>query len=213
MIHGLMMAAAIDAAAPSDADVRDAPRSDSFGRAGSVVLGEVVAARAASGGIGALGGTNQLTAGWFSFSSAQYGGTSIRSVSAEPSLDVFVAHGVSLGGVLGVGVTSHEATASTPAYDRSQITMMPRIGDAIEVTEDISIWPRFAAGVTLNDGTGQLRMGAAFRATFDVPVVFRLTRHVALQAGPFVSYFNQLSGEPEIRLFSAGGSGGLSILL
>lgn len=217
MIHGLMLAAAIDAAAATEADVAEhAP--DAFGRPGSVVLGDIIAARAVTPSpIGALGGTSTLTAGWLSFGSTRSGETQMRTIFAEPSFDVFVARGVSLGAVIGGGVTSYETT--TPGLDgRSSmeqwhLTAMPRIGDSLPLTRDIAMWPRFAAGVVLSDGPGQDKVGVSMRATFDVPFVFSLTRHVLFQVGPQVSYLNWLSGPNDLRGFSGGASAGLSLLL
>ena len=71
----------------------------------------------------------------------------------------------------------------------------------------------FAAGVTISDGPGQEKTGVAVRATFDVPFVFRLTRHVFFQVGPQISYLNQLSGQPDLKGFSGGASAGLSLRL
>jgi hypothetical protein len=212
-----MMAAEIAAAVPTDADVTGrAP--DAFGRAGSVVLGDVIAARAVTPSpVGALGGASRLTAGWLSFGSTMSGDTKMRTVFAEPSVDVFVARGFSLGALIGGGVTSWET--STPGIDGASsmeqwhLTAMPRIGESLDLTNDIAMWPRFAAGVALSDGPGQDKLGVAVRATFDVPFVFRLTRHVLLQAGPQVSYLNQVSGQPDLRGFSGGASAGLSIVL
>lgn len=213
MIHGMLMAAAIDAATPTDADVAErAP--DFFGRAGSVVLGDIVAARAASTpGVGGLGATNGLSAGGLSFGSTTLGESQLRTIAAEPSFDVFVAHGVSLGALIGGGVTSFDGPSLGGASEQWHLTAMPRIGDSLELTKDIAMWPRFAAGVTVSDGPGQEKTGVAVRATFDVPFVFRLTRHVFFQVGPQISYLNQLSGQPDLKGFSGGASAGLSLLL
>lgn len=223
MIHGLLMAAAIDAAAPSDADVKAPERTDSFGRTGSVVLGEIIAARAvtpgpgyAVGGIGGLGAApSYFSAGWVSFGSTRSGDLSTRTISAEPSFDVFVGKGVSIGGLLGGGITKWESTGPSPAMNVEQwhLTAMPRIGETFALTKDISLWTRFAAGVTLTDSPAQEKVGTTLRATFDVPFVFAVSRHVMLQAGPQLSYFHQLSGFGDARGFSGGASGGLSILL
>lgn len=214
MIHGLLLAAAIDAATPTDADVKE-PVPESFGRAGSVVLGDIVAARAAATPmVGGFGATNGLTAGWLSFGSQTIGETQLKTIAAEPSFDVFVAHGVSLGALLGGGVTSYEGpTLLGGTSEQWHVTAMPRIGDSLELTKDIAMWPRFAAGVTISDGPGQDKTGVALRATFDVPFVFRLTSHVLFQAGPQLSYRNQLSGQPDLKGFSGGASAGLSLLL
>lgn len=216
MIHGLMMAAAIDAAAPNEVDV-EGRAPEAFGRAGTVVLGEIVGARASSlpnGGLVGLGGFGSVTAAWLSFGSTRNGDTTVRSITAEPSFDVFVADGISLGGILGGGITSYSSDQpASSSMEHWHLTAMPRIGDSLELAKDIALWPRFAAGVTLRDDPGAPRLATAFRATFDVPFVFGIARHVALQVGPHVSYVNQLSGPPPVRGFSGGASAGLSILL
>lgn len=210
------MAAAIDAAAPNEADVKTR-EPEAFGRRGSVVLGEIVGARASTlppGGLAGLGGFGSVTAAWLSFGSTRVGDTMVRSIAAEPSFDVFVANGVSLGGIIGAGVTSHSSDVPGRwSAEQWHFTAMPRIGDSLELTKDVALWPRFAAGVTLREATGDPRIATAFRATFDVPFVFRLARHVALQVGPHVSYMNQLSGPPPVRGFSGGASAGLTIIL
>lgn len=214
MIHGLFLAAAIDAADPTEADVKErAP--ESFGRSGSVVLGDIVAARASTPAVGGLGGTtNQLTAGWLSFGSTTIGETHLKTISAEPSFDVFVARGVSLGGILGGGVTSFEGPGLLGGVQEQwHVTAMPRIGDSLELAKGVAMWPRFAAGVTVSDGPGQDKTGVALRATFDVPFVFALTRHVLFQVGPSLSYLNHVSGPIDVRGFSGGASAGLSLLL
>jgi hypothetical protein len=210
MLHGLMLAAAIEAGTTEP----NAP-PPSFGAAGSVVLGEVVAARAltaAPAPVGVIGaGPGLLSAGWLSFQSSDNGDFRTRTISAEPAFDVFVADGISLGAVVGAGVTH--------LWDEQQevklwhATMMPRVGTAFELTDGIAVWPRVAAGFTFFEWAAQSEVAKIFRATVDCPFVFRLTRHVALQTGPQLSYFNHLGGPTEWRGFSGGVSGGLSIVL
>lgn len=213
MLHGLMFAAAIEAATTEPAD--PAP---SFGGAGTVVLGEVVAARALTASpapLGVLGAVpGGLSAGWFSFVSTDHGDFRSRSIAAEPALDVFVADGFSLGAVLGVGVA--HLSSNQPIRQEATIwhaTVMPRIGRSFELTKDVALWPRFAAGLTLFDWPTTGEVGKVFRATLDVPFVFRLARHVALQTGPQISYLNHVDGPTTWRGFSGGVSGGLSIVL
>jgi hypothetical protein len=213
MIHGLLMAAAIEAGTtePNEA-------TPSFGAAGSVVLGEVVAARAltaAPAPLGVIGGAQGTwSAGWFSFASTDSGDFRTESIAAEPAFDVFVANGLSLGGTFGAGVA--HLTADTPVAQDITVwhaTVIPRVGTAIDLARDVALWPRFAAGFTVFDYAVENEIGKVFRATLDAPFVFRLTRHVALQTGPQLSYFNHLGGPASWRGFSGGVSGGLSIVL
>jgi hypothetical protein len=211
MIHGLMMAAAIDAAAPADADVKERA-SESFGRAGSVVLGEIIAARVGTGpsGLGPMG--SQVGTGWLSFATTRSGESSSRGIMVAPSFDVFVADGLSIGATLGGGVSKSEAPFSQ-TYESWHVTAMPRIGETISLTRDITMWLRAGAGIVLGDGTSYPQMGVGFRAIIDVPFVFTVTKHIALQAGPHLGYFNQLAGPPDGRGFVGGASAGLSLVL
>jgi hypothetical protein len=213
MIHGLLLAAAIDATAPTDADVEVRPREDSFGRAGSVVLGEVIAARYGTGpsGLGGIG--SQVGTGWLSFGSTKTGDMTFRSIQLEPSFDVFVANGLSIGATVGGGVGSYELGSGSPGGDNWYVTAVPRIGETITLSRDVAVWIRAGAGMALGDGTAYPRMGVSFRATFDVPFVFTITKHIALQAGPHLVYFNQLAGPPDGHGFVGGASAGLSIVL
>lgn len=214
MIHGLMLAAAIDAAAPADADVKErAP--ESFGRAGSVVLGEMIAARATTPGPVLGFGTQPMyfSAAWVSFGSQRSGDSLVRHLSAEPSFDVFVKDGFSLGARLGAGIIGWESTGMRQNLEQWHLTAMPRVGEAFAVTKDITVWPRFAAGVIVSDSPIHDKVGTAVRASLDVPLVFGISRHVVLQAGPELSYFHQLSGPGDVRGFSGGASAGLSLVL
>jgi hypothetical protein len=215
-----MLAAAIEAAEPAEAPAPApppaAPPVEYFGRAGTVVLGEIVGARVLTpmpvGTPGAFG-LGMVSTGWFSFGSTRSGNMNVKGFAAEPSFDVFVANGVSVGAIVGGGVTSFSADPGAPSLEYWHFTAMPRVGDSIDLTKEIALWPRFAAGVTLSEVSGQGGVGTMLRATFDVPFVFRIARHVALQAGPQIGYFNQISGPPDVRGFSGGVSAGLSLLL
>jgi hypothetical protein len=210
MLHGLMLAAAIEAGTTEV----NAPQPPSFGAAGSVVLGEVVAARAltaAPAPIGVIGaGPGTLSAGWLSFASSDNGQWRMQGISAEPNFDVFVADRVSLGAIVGGGV----ARLSDEHQDLKlwHATFMPRVGRVFEITSDIAVWARVAAGFTLFEWAVENDVAKIFRATADVPFVFRLTRHVALQAGPQISYVHHLGGLSNWQGFSGGVSGGLSIV-
>ena len=82
------MAAAIDAAEPTDADVKEKPH-EGFGRSGSVVLGELIAARATTPGPILGFGTQPMyfSAAWVAFGSQRNGDMLVRHLSAEPSFD------------------------------------------------------------------------------------------------------------------------------
>src|ERR1044072_3970919 len=97
MIHGLMLAAAIEAAEPAEAPAPPpaAPPVESFGRAGTVVLGEIVGARVLTpmpvGTPGAFG-LGMISTGWFSFGSTRSGEVSEKGCAAEPAVGRFAAH-------------------------------------------------------------------------------------------------------------------------
>jgi hypothetical protein len=218
MMHGLMLAAAIEAAETPESAPAPAPPVESFGRSGSVVLGEIVAARAlavpspAMAGLGAIGGSEPWSAAWFSFSSTRMAGVTVSQLSAAPAADVFVANGLSIGAALGGGVTKIEDASGLSSIDTYFVSAMPRIGGTLALSRDIAIWPRVGAGLTVFDGPQQ-HTGIIVRVTFDAPFVFSLGRHVALEAGPTLSYSNYLRGPYDFSGFVGGASAGLSIVL
>lgn len=214
MLHGWILLGAIEAGVTEP--TKDA--TPSFGSVGSVVLGEVVAARAltvAPAPVGVIGaGPGPLSAGWLSFGSTQNDAFRTRSIAAEPAFDVFVGPGYSLGAVVGAGVTHLADDGPSPQeVTLWHGTLMPRVGLALDIADGVSLWPRAALGFTFFEWAAQGEVAKVFRATADAPFVFRLTRHVALQTGPQVSYFNHLGGPREWRGFAGGVSGGLSIVL
>lgn len=214
MMHRLIFGAALACAAfvPARASAGETP---SFGRAGTVVLDEVVGAGVLAAGpatplglgVGAIG--FQQT-GWLSFGSVESGGIHARSVRLAPSFDVFVADGASIGARVAGGVARHDQLGSNlKVWDA---TVAPRFGYAFDLAEDVAVWPRIGAALSLFDGPGLARTGAILRVPLEVPFVFRLSRHVAFDVGPELAYVHTLSGPVDVRGITGGVRGGLSLL-
>lgn len=208
MMHRLMMGAWVACAAfvPAKASADETP---TFGRAGTVVLDDVVGGRVLAPGpapgVAAVG----FQAGWLSFGSIDAGGTSTRYVRFSPSVDWFVSDGASIGMQVGGGISRYEQLGSDmKGWDA---TIVPRFGYAFDLAEDVAVWPRIGAGVTLFDSPMQTKTGTILRAALEAPFVFRLSRRVVFDVGPELAYVNHLSGPIDARGITGGARGGISL--
>ncbi len=215
MMHRWLFAAALACAAfvPDRASAGETP---SFGRAGTVVLEDVVGAGVVAAGpatplgLGVGGAVGLQQTGWLSFGSLETGGGHTRYVRVAPSFDVFVADGPSIGARVAGGVTRLESLGSNlKVWDA---TVAPRVGYAFELADDVTAWPRIGAALTVFDGPGLVRTGAILRVPLEVPFVFRLSRRVAFDVGPELAYVRTLSGPLDVRGVTGGVRGGLSLV-
>jgi hypothetical protein len=177
------------------------------------------------GSLGALGGFSpgpSLSAAWFDIASTKtrfgpFPSSELTTVRFEPSVDVFVARHVSIGGAIGFETSRMRFPAglgAPPGNVTAQWTALsfdPRLGYAIPLTEAISLWPRVSAGITVQQQT----FGAAprsYRVGGGLPLVVRVSSHVLLDVGPELTYA-VLDVPPGFvsRSFHVAGRGGLSL--
>lgn len=209
MIHRLILGAALVAAALASTTAW-ADDASSFGRAGTVVLDDVVGGRLlAPGPAPGVVGVGFQT-GWLSFGSLESGESKTRYVRLSPAVDVFVSDGASIGVQLGGGISRYEQIGTDmKGWDA---TFFPRFGYAFDLADDVAVWPRIGAGVTVFDSPLQTRTGTVLRAALEAPFVFRLSRRIVFDIGPELAYVNHLSGPIDARGITGGGRGGISLV-
>jgi hypothetical protein len=193
-----------------------------------------LAAYSSSGALGTASGLRQT--GWLRFSdgkSEQPDGKTGRSTSVgfAPSVDVFMAGRLSLGGQLTLSSESFHF-----GNDLSLVTagLSPRIGMAFPLTESLALWTRVNGSVAVGHAVvGEQELGAgqtapAVRSTMltwgvgaDAMLVANLGRWVALTFGPTLSYGKTDFVEGTQSIFTQGAShsvalaasGGIAIIL
>jgi hypothetical protein len=201
-LFAMRNAAAADGAPPSDfAPANQAQETES---------------RAAPGAREYLGRRGQLviTSGTqFDFrrevlGSSDAGLDTVSTVTLMPSLDYFVTDHLTLGGSIGLGLTTWN-TGNEPAIFFS---ISPRVGYHVPVGDRISFWPQIQAAY----GRGLLSywdiesesLGAA------VPMIVELTPHFFIGAGPdyrftkslrnFGSSYNEFAGSMGVTSMVGG---------
>jgi hypothetical protein len=102
------------------------------------------------------------------------------------ALDYFVIDNLSVGGQVSY-VTVNDG-------DNNQLSIAPRLGYNIALSDDFSVWPQ--AGVTFvsakdtdTDGMGNTTdtTEKAFGLFLNVPILYHITKHFFLGAGPFIN--------------------------
>ncbi len=142
----------------------------------------------------------------FSRFPGQIGGSVSRleEVWFNPSVDVFVAHGLSIGvnftamyesGMRQVKYRFDDGDAILIASRGWGFTVLPRVGYAIPLSESFTVWPRLALGYSLgyldvvgeNWGERYGGISSTCMAIVDVGLVARVHRNVYLRAAPQLS--------------------------
>ena len=211
-----------------------APRR-SFGSGGSLVLDDLLGFSAStSGALGAPAVGLQQT-GWFRYSDAKADGpnnTSLRStqLALAPSLDVFVAPRLSVGGQVSV-----YSSRVRSGMDSTMIGggLRPRVGWVFAVTEELALWTHafgyLSAARSIDhqqpDGTSgpgdAKNTSISWGMGVDAMFVARVGRSVALTFGPALSYGKSdlvdsaqspypISGS---SILSFGARGGIALVL
>jgi len=177
-----------------------------------------------SGAVGALGGLGfvstgpSISAAWFAMSSTNVGidggpSTTLTRVSFQPSADVFVIRGLSVGGQIGYERSSIRLPGQTSSFDSSSVSLDPRVGYAIPITSGVAVWPRARMGVTLHQQTIQTPTPRQFRFGVDAPLAVRVSDHVLLDFGPELTYAVLDSNQGVVtRSLTFAGRGGLSLV-
>lgn len=85
--------------------------------------------------------------------------TRTTSYFVAPSLDVFVADGVSVGGLIELASIATSVTHDSPAGSREtslptsfSLTILPRVGYMLRLSDRFGIWPRLGVGYGLLSG-------------------------------------------------------------
>jgi hypothetical protein len=120
---------------------------------------------------------------------------STTTLTLRPAVDWFFAENISLGGFVGVDYTSQTGGSS------SVISIGPRIGYNLPVSERMSVWPKIGfslANTTVNtDAVGgipdQEESNTSGQLNLFVPVMFHPVQHFFLGLGPALDL--DLSGE------------------
>ncbi|WP_437814927.1 hypothetical protein [Sorangium sp. So ce1078] len=244
----LATSAAAGAARAEDADPRaGAPAGGRFGGRGQVALDNVVGVTTEGGHLGpnmvagapqdtSWGATGYTGALGYTFSDTRSGdvdGYSVRSHTGwvSPSVDVFVIDSVSIGGTIGLSYTSQEAhlpdaggTATSIDRDSFTLSVVPRVGYAVALSEPLTLWPRVGFGYsgTRADpigSAGESSIMNAWIGVVDVGLVYRPSEHIYLHMAPELvmrlssiesSRGGTLTGSASLDL---GFTGGIGVLL
>lgn len=128
---------------------------------------------------------------------------STTSLILRPAVDWFFADSISVGGFVGVEYTS------TPGGSSSVISIGPRIGYNLPLSERLSIWPKagfsFASTSTDIDDIGGVdgdeETNTAIQLNLFVPVMFHPVQHFFLGFGPALDA--DLSGDSKATTIAA----------
>lgn len=186
----------------------------SFGERGDVILQNIVGVRTSRaptagvypmgsvGGLGALGALGggagpSVSAAWFDIASIgtrpnEHSSTRTTTVRFEPSADVFVARHVSVGGSVGFEMTKARfpvgpSPSPNLTLQSTALSVDPRVGYVVPLTDAIALWPRVRAGVTLQQQSYSAGL-RSYRVGGDLPLVIRISSHVLLDVGPELTY-------------------------
>jgi len=204
-----------------------------FGRNGSVVLDEIIGLGFA--GLGSTATGTPLLTGWVRYVDAksESGGISGRTsmLAFAPSLDVFIAPRLSLGGQV---TAFHSQTRVQYTASSTGGGLEPRIGWVMPITEDLAFWPRAFASIAYSharfEGLGVGALGGirggstntghtvAWGAGVDAIMAATIHKTVALTFGPRISYVkSDATGAPPVlgssnTSISASVHGGLALV-
>jgi hypothetical protein len=175
---------------PSDASV--------MGKPGTIVLDKLLGISfSSSGHIGAFGGVYQAGMVSFSHQKQTYGSAETKTTSfvVAPSFDVFVTKHLTLGGTFSFGYQWQSSnfdrqvggTIPTSGYD---ISVSPRVGYWIPISDSVALWPRL--GATVGGSLRRSDVGAPFveqtagrvGASLDLDLALPLTKHLVFLVGP-----------------------------
>lgn len=111
-----------------------------------------------------------------------------------PSLDYFIIDHLSIGGLIEIAntsssidtATSKTATTTQKFPAATNITLLPRIGYLIPISERFSIWPRAGVGFFQHQDAATLTQASTSGAILNVDCgfLFRLTNNVFLRGAP-----------------------------
>jgi hypothetical protein len=118
------------------------------------------------------------------------GGSGQFQLALLPAADYFIAPHFSVGAQLGFELLTGSGSTNTVFWGS------PRVGYAIPLGTKVSVWPRlgvFLAHASASVSSGGSSSATGFGVQFSIPVLFHLSRHFFLGAGPYLSA--QLTGD------------------
>jgi hypothetical protein len=199
--------APVPAPAPAPAPALALETSD-FGRKGQLALDDVLSFRTGwSPGASPL--QESLYGGWIGFSTARTeleptGGRTVRG-SLEgtrfwlaPSADYFVLRGLSIGARAQLDISRMENAADTALETKGYgLTLVPRVGYAIPLSDAVTLWPRLGAGYSYyqSETTGTTQPPSEYtrgvwQAEAELGLVVLLGKHGYVNVGPrFSAHF------------------------
>jgi hypothetical protein len=126
-------------------------------------------------------------------------------LTLAPSLDYFVSDRISVGGVVAVGyqrsrMTNAPGTGMDGTFVQSgyALSLRPRIGYVLPLTDDIVLWPRIGVGYDVSrassdEGPEGRTLAKTLTAEADLGVIVRMGRHAYLNVGPTLAYYSRTS--------------------
>jgi hypothetical protein len=143
-----------------------------------------------------------------------------------PAFDYFIARRVSLGASLGllysnIGVSGPSVFKGEKA-DALLLSIVPRVGYVVPITDRLALWPRLAVGYTTAasgqyfgqiGGWGAPQSVQTWIAGGDLGVVFRVTRNLMLHLTPSIvaSYTKANEAQGAFHDFAIGAAGEASV--
>jgi len=129
------------------------------------------------------------------YSSVSLNGGSTTSYGIAPSFDYFVAAGLSVGGLLGVGYTQSASDPSAPigpvpSSSRTVIQAGARVGYDLALNDSLSLWPRVGVTYThigLSGGGAPDASAHKMNLIFFAPVLWHPAHHFFVGAGPVMT--------------------------
>jgi outer membrane protein with beta-barrel domain len=124
---------------------------------------------------------------------------STTTLLLRPAVDWFFADSISIGGFVGVEYTS------TPGGSSSAISVGPRVGYNLPVSERLSIWPKLGfslANTTVSiDGIDDDETNTSVQLNLFAPLMFHPVQHFFLGFGPALDV--DLSGDAKATTIAA----------
>jgi len=130
---------------------------------------------------------------------------STTTLVLRPAVDWFFAEDISLGGFVGVEYNS------APGGDSTVISIGPRVGYNLPLSERISLWPKaglaFASTSASNDGNDDIagdddeETNTSVQLNLFVPLMFHPVQHFFLGLGPALD--QDLSGDSKATTIAA----------
>jgi len=170
------------------------PPPERFGEAGQLVLPNLL-------GYGYPTGLGHTLAVWHTEDELRDGTEVRRSIiGVVPSADYFVASRWSVGASVQVLHWAEDYDSTDPelglvASRWTQLGVMPRLGYAVPLGSEVTLWPRLGVGGALGFDEESLDH-EALQLTAELPVLFHLGRYV-FASGGFGATATLGRGEPE----------------